>query len=56
VSIPFASGLQILAHCAVHLGGEHDILATPLERLAYDLLRLSVAVSIGGVDEVDAEI
>ena len=48
--------IRILAHCAVHLGGQHDISATTLERLADDLLRLSAAVSIGGVDEVDAGI
>ena len=38
------------------LGGQYDILATTLERLAYDFLRLAVAIPIGGVDEVDAEI
>ena len=48
--------VRILAHGAVHLGGQHDIVATALQRLTDDLLRLAVAVPIGGVDEVDAEI
>jgi hypothetical protein len=48
--------IWILTHCAVNLGGKHDIVATTLQRLADNLLRLAVAVSVGGVDEVDAEI
>jgi hypothetical protein len=39
----------------VHLGGQHDIVATALQRLADDLLRLAIAVPDGDVDEVDAE-
>ncbi len=48
--------VRILAHGAMHLGGEHDLVATAFQRLADDLLRLALAVSIGGVDEIDADI
>jgi hypothetical protein len=40
----------------MHLGGKHNILATALERFADNLLRLAVAIPVGGVDEVDAGI
>ena len=46
----------ILAHRPVHLGGQHDGVASTFQRLADDLLRLALAVSIGGIDEVDAGI
>jgi hypothetical protein len=39
----------------VHLGGQHDLVAAALQRLADDLLGLAAqpAVRVGGVDEVD---
>jgi hypothetical protein len=43
----------VVAHRAVHLGREHDVVAAPGERLADDLLRLAARVDVGGVDEVD---
>ncbi len=48
--------VRIVAHGAMHLGGQHNTFAATLQRFADNLLRLAVAVSIGGVDEVDAEI
>ena len=48
--------VRIVAHRAVHLGGQHDVVAPTLQRLADDLLRLAAAIPVGGVDEVDAEI
>jgi hypothetical protein len=29
--------IRVIAHRAVHLGGQHDVVAAPLERLAHDL-------------------
>ena len=43
-----------LAHRAVELGREHDIVAAPGERLADDLLGLALRVDVGGVHEVDS--
>ena len=34
--------VRVIAHRALHLGGEHDVVAPPLERLADDLLGLPV--------------
>ena len=48
--------VRVVAHGAMHLGGQHNILATALQCFADNLLRLAVAISIGGVDEVDPEI
>ena len=42
-----------VAHRAVHLRREHDVVAAALQRLADDLLRLAARVDVGGVDEVD---
>lgn len=36
------------------LGGQHDVVAAAIERLADDLLGLAGGVDVGGVDEVDA--
>jgi hypothetical protein len=44
----------VVAHRAPELGGQHDVVAAALERLADDLLRLAGRVDVGGVDEVDA--
>ena len=46
--------VRILAHRPVHLGGQHDVVAPAFQCLADDLLRLAAAISVGGVDEVDA--
>ncbi len=47
----------LIAHRAVELGGENDVLAaSPREGLADDRLGLPARVDIGGVDEVDAPI
>ncbi len=44
----------VVAHRAVHLGREDDLVAPAVrEGLADDLLRLAPGVDIGGVDEVD---
>ena len=44
----------VLAHRAVELGGEDDVVAPAAgERLADDLLGLALPVDVGGVDEVD---
>jgi len=45
-----------VAHVALELGGEYEVVAAPLEGLAHDLLGLAGRVDIGGVDEVDAGI
>ena len=50
VAVMFGS----VAHRAVHLGREDDVVAAAGERLADDLLRLAGGVHVGGVDEVDA--
>jgi hypothetical protein len=49
-----AAHVGVVAHRHEELGGEHDVVAASLERLADDLLRLAGRVDIGGVDEVDA--
>src|SRR3954451_478831 len=49
-----AETVHVVAHPAVELGGEDDVVATALERLADDRLGLAVGVDVGGVDEVDA--
>ena len=46
--------VRAVAHRAVHLGREHDLVAAAFERLADDLLGLAARVDVGGVDEVDA--
>ena len=44
----------VLAHRAVDLGREHDVVAPAAgERLADDLLGLAARIDVGGVDEVD---
>src|SRR5215217_4819515 len=46
--------VRVVAHLAVDLGGQDDVVALPVrERLAHDLLRLAARVHVGGVDEVD---
>jgi hypothetical protein len=50
-----AALVGIVAHVAVNLRREHDVVAPPAgESLADDLLRLAARVDVGGVDEVDA--
>ena len=44
----------VVAHRAVELGGQDDVVAAALQRLADDLLGLPAGVDVGGVDEVDA--
>ncbi len=47
----------VLAHDAVHLGGQNDLLPILLgQRLAHDLLGLAERIDIGRVDEVDPRI
>jgi hypothetical protein len=48
-----ATAVAALAHLEVHLGGEDDLVTAPPQRLAHDLLGLTVGVRVGGVDEVD---
>jgi hypothetical protein len=50
-----AAAVAALAHLKVHLGGQHDLVAAALQRLAGDLLGLAarLAVHVGGVHEVD---
>ena len=48
--------VRVLAHRRHELGGQHDLVAPALERLADDLLRLAAGVHVGGVDEVDAAV
>jgi hypothetical protein len=45
-------------HAAVHLGGDHHLVAARVveQRLADDLLAGAVGVDVGGVEEVDAEV
>jgi hypothetical protein len=44
----------VLAHGAMDLGGEDDVVAPAAgQRLADDLLGLALGVDVGGVDEVD---
>ena len=46
----------VIAHRAMHLGGQHDLVAAPFKRFADDLFGLALAVTIRRVDEVDAEV
>ena len=47
--------VRVVAHRAVDLRGEHDVVAPAAgQRLADDLLGLAARVDVGGVDEVDA--
>src|SRR5918994_383960 len=48
-----AAVVRVVAHRGVRLGGQHDVVAAALQRLADDLLRLALRVDVGGVDEVD---
>src|SRR4051812_4208365 len=49
--------VRVVAHAAVDLGGEHDVLAAAIGKcLADDLLRLPARVDIRGVDEVDPRV
>ena len=49
--------VRVVAHRAVHLRGEHDVVAPPArQRLPDDLLGLPARVDVGGVDEVDARV
>ena len=48
-----AAVVGVLAHRHEELGGEHDVVAAALERLADDLFGLAGRVDVGGVDEVD---
>ena len=49
---PGAAPLLVDRHA--ELGGEHDLIPAPGERLAEILLALGAAVDVGGVEEVDA--
>src|SRR5215472_15102333 len=49
-----AAAIGALPHREVHLGSQHDVVASSGERLTYDLLRLAGRVHVGGIDEVDA--
>src|SRR5919198_1291189 len=51
-----AALIGIVAHRPEYLGGDHDVISAAFQRLADDLLGLALAVPVGGVDEVDAEI
>ena len=48
-----AGDVRPLAHRAVELRRQHDLVATTGQRLADDRLRLAARVHVGGVDEVD---
>jgi hypothetical protein len=48
--------LDVVAHPAVELGGQDDVVAAARERLAEDRLGLPLGVDVGGVDEVDARV
>jgi hypothetical protein len=45
-------------HAAIHLGGQHDLVALRkvLERPADDFLARTVGIDVGGVEEIDAVI
>ena len=45
--------VHVVAHRQVRFGGEHYTVASALQRLSDDLLRLTAAVSVGGVDKVN---
>jgi hypothetical protein len=49
-----AALVDVLAHRAVRLGGQHHVVSSALERLADDLLGLTGGVHVGGVHEVDS--
>ncbi len=52
-----AAPVGVLAHGVVELRGEDYVVAPAAgERLADDLLRLALAIDVGGVDEVDARV
>ena len=49
--------VRVVAHRAVHLGREHDVVAPAAgSALPDDLLGLAARVDVGGVDEVDARV
>jgi len=52
-----ARAVGALEHAAVHLGGDHDLVAAGmlLQHPADDLLAGAVGIDVGGVEEVDAE-
>ena len=53
-----AGAVRSRPHPAVHLGGEHDLLAAGevAQRAAGDLLAAAAGVDVGGVEEVDARL
>src|ERR1019366_3405504 len=52
-----ALGVGVVAHLAMHLGGEHHLVPpSPGEGLTDDLLGLALRVDVGGVDEVDPRV
>jgi hypothetical protein len=54
-----ASAIGVLAHRAIDLRGQHDVVAAGgrgPNRLAEDLLGLAGRVDVSGVDEVDARV
>src|SRR6267154_3741114 len=51
-----ATLVGIVAHRRESLGGEHDVVSSAFQRLADDLFGFALAVPVGGVDEVDAEV
>jgi hypothetical protein len=46
--------LRVVSHLAVELGGEKQVIAAVLDRLADDLLAGPVAVDVSGVDDGEA--
>ena len=48
--------VRVVPHRERSLGGKDDIVSPPLQCLANDLFRFALAVGIGGINEVDAEI
>jgi hypothetical protein len=51
-----AAPIDALTHLKMHLRREDDLVAAIPERIADDLLALSVRVRVGGVDEVNAAV
>jgi hypothetical protein len=51
-----ASEVGGAGHFAANFGGQDEIVPATFEDLTQDLLRAPVAVNIGGINEVDAEI
>src|SRR6202165_3099706 len=49
-----AAPVDVVAHAAVELGRQDDVIPAPLEGSTDNLLRLAVAVDVGGIDKVDA--